>query len=42
MLHPPLTKEPKKANSLSEKQNVKVEIVELKEDGSLKKVKCID
>lgn len=35
-------KEPKKANSLSEGQTVKVEIVELKEDGSLKKVKCID
>ncbi len=35
-------KEPKKANSLSEGQNVKVEIVELKEDGSLKKVKYVD
>ncbi|MEQ8465432.1 hypothetical protein [Coleofasciculus sp. E1-EBD-02] len=33
-------KEPKKAKLLSEGQNVKVEIVDLKEDGSLKKVKC--
>lgn len=35
-------KEPKKANSLSEKQTVKVEILELKEDGSIKKVKSVD
>jgi len=34
-------KEPKKAKSLSEGQNVKVEVVALKEDGSLKKVKCV-
>lgn len=34
-------KEPKKAKSLSEGQTVKVEIVALKEDGSLKKVKCV-
>lgn len=33
-------KESKKANSLSEGQNVKVEILDLKEDGSIKKVKC--
>jgi len=33
-------KEPKKASLLSEGQIVKVEIVDLKEDGSLKKVKC--
>lgn len=32
-------KEPKKAQSLSEKQTVKVEILDLKEDGSPKKVK---
>ncbi len=32
-------KEPKKASSLSEGQNVQVEIVDLKEDGSIKKVK---
>ena len=35
-------KEPKKANSLSVGQNVKVEILELKEDGSIKKVKCVE
>jgi ABC-type uncharacterized transport system ATPase subunit len=34
-------KEPKKAKLLSEGQMVKVEIVSLKEDGSLKKVKCV-
>ncbi|MEQ8386150.1 MAG: hypothetical protein RH949_27700 [Coleofasciculus sp. A1-SPW-01] len=34
-------KEPKKAKSLSEGQTVKVEVVSLKEDGSLKKVKCV-
>jgi hypothetical protein len=34
-------KEPKKAKLLSEGQIVKVEIVSLKEDGSLKKVKCV-
>ena len=33
-------KEPKKAKCLSEDQNVKVEILDLKEDGSIKKVKC--
>jgi nucleoid DNA-binding protein len=33
-------KEPKKAQLLSEGQKVKVEILDLKEDGSLKKVKC--
>jgi hypothetical protein len=33
-------KEPKKAKSLSEGQKVKVEILDLKEDGSIKKVKC--
>ena len=32
-------KEPKKANSLSDGQKVKVEILDLKEDGSIKKVK---
>lgn len=35
-------KEPKKASSLSERQVVKVEILDLKEDGSLKKVKCCE
>ena len=35
-------KEHKKAQSLSEGQNVKVEILGLKEDSSIKKVKCID
>lgn len=33
-------KEPKKAQLLSEGQKVKVEILDLKEDGSIKKVKC--
>ncbi len=33
-------KEPKKAQSLSEGQTVKVEILDIKEDGSLRKVKC--
>ena len=33
-------KEPKKAQSLSEEQTVKVEILDIKEDGSPKKVKC--
>ena len=33
-------KEPKKAQSLSEGQVVKVEVLDLKEDGSPKKVKC--
>lgn len=35
-------KEPKKATSLKEGQVVKVEIVELKEDGSIKKIRLID
>ena len=35
-------KEPKKAPSLSEGQTVKVEILDLKEDGSLRKVKCCE
>ncbi|MDF5731956.1 MAG: hypothetical protein PUP92_29120 [Rhizonema sp. PD38] len=35
-------KEPKKAQFLSEGQTVKVEILELKEDGSIKKVKFTD
>lgn len=35
-------KEPKKAKLLSEGQVVKVEIVDLKEDGSIKKVKCTE
>jgi nucleoid DNA-binding protein len=34
-------KEPKKAKSLSEGQKVKVEILDLKEDGSIKKIKCV-
>ncbi|EDX72838.1 hypothetical protein MC7420_3284 [Coleofasciculus chthonoplastes PCC 7420] len=34
-------KDPKKAKLLSEGQTVKVEVVSLKEDGSLKKVKCV-
>ncbi|MEQ9356850.1 hypothetical protein [Coleofasciculus chthonoplastes] len=34
-------KEPKKAKLLSEGQMIKVEIMVLKEDGSLKKVKCV-
>ncbi|MEG4440947.1 hypothetical protein QUB47_06110 [Microcoleus sp. AT9_B5] len=33
-------KEPKKAQSLSEEQTVKVEILDIKEDGSIRKVKC--
>ena len=35
-------KEPKKASSLSEGQTVRVEIIELKDDGTIKKVKLID
>jgi hypothetical protein len=35
-------KEPKKSQLLSEGQQVKVEILDLKEDGSIKKVKCVD
>lgn len=35
-------KEPKKANSLQEKQAVQVKIVAIKEDGSIKSVKCVD
>ncbi|MBD2494457.1 hypothetical protein [Nostoc sp. FACHB-280] len=35
-------KEPKRALLLSEGQKVKVEILDLKEDGSIKKIKCID
>jgi hypothetical protein len=35
-------KEPKKAQLFSEGQTVKVEILDLKEDGSIKKVKCIE
>lgn len=35
-------KEPKKAQLFSEGQTVKVEILDLREDGSIKKVKCID
>lgn len=35
-------KEPKKASSLSEGQTVPVEITELKDDGTIKKVKLID
>jgi len=35
-------KEPKKAGSLGEKQIVKVKITALKEDGSIKSVKCVD
>lgn len=35
-------KEPKKAQSFSEGQKVKVEILDLKEDGSIKKVKCVN
>ncbi|TFI54818.1 hypothetical protein BLD44_007395 [Mastigocladus laminosus UU774] len=35
-------KEPKKAQSLSEGQLVKVEIVDIKEDGSIKKIKCVE
>ncbi len=35
-------KEPKKASLLQEGQTVKVEVVELKEDGSIKKIRLID
>lgn len=35
-------KEPKKASSLQESQMVKVKIVALKEDGSIKSVKCVE
>ncbi|MBD2384753.1 hypothetical protein [Cylindrospermum sp. FACHB-282] len=35
-------KEPKKADSLKEEQVVKVEILELKEDGIIKKIRLID
>lgn len=35
-------KEPKKASSLSEGQTMRVEIIELKDDGTIKKVKLID
>ncbi|MFB2772292.1 hypothetical protein ACE1AT_23840 [Pelatocladus sp. BLCC-F211] len=35
-------KEPKKAQFLSEGQFAKVEIVDIKEDGSIKKVKCVE
>jgi hypothetical protein len=35
-------KEPKKAQSLSEGQVVKVEVLDIKEDGSLRKVKCCE
>ncbi len=35
-------KEPKKVSSLTEGQKVKVKIVSLKEDGSIKSVKCAD
>lgn len=35
-------KEPKKANVLQEGQTVNVKIVSLKEDGSIKSVKCVD
>ncbi|MEG4998165.1 hypothetical protein [Microcoleus sp. B4-D4] len=35
-------KEPKKAQSLSQDQVVQVEILDLKEDGSLRKVKCCE
>ena len=35
-------KEPKKAQSLSENQVVQIEILDLKEDGSLRKVKCCE
>jgi len=35
-------KEPKKAQSIAEGQTVKVEILDLKEDGSLRKVKCCE
>lgn len=35
-------KEPKKASSLQESQMVKVKIVALKDDGSIKNVKCVE
>jgi ribosomal protein S1 len=35
-------KEPKKAQSLSEGQVVNVEILDIKEDGSIRKVKCCE
>ncbi len=35
-------KEPKKAKFISEGQKVKVEILDLKEDGSIRKVKCVE
>ncbi|MEH2265921.1 hypothetical protein [Nostoc sp.] len=35
-------KEPKKAQLLTEGQKVKVEILDLKEDGNIKKIKCAD
>ncbi|TAG60726.1 MAG: hypothetical protein EAZ28_06000 [Oscillatoriales cyanobacterium] len=35
-------KEPKKASSLQEKQAVQIKIVAIKEDGSIKSVKCVD
>ena len=35
-------KEPKKAQSLPEGQTVKVEILDIKEDGSIRKVKCCE
>lgn len=35
-------KEPKKAATLSEGQTVTIEILGLKEDGSIKRVKCVD
>jgi hypothetical protein len=35
-------KEPKKASSLQEGQTVKVKIAALKDDGSIKSIKCID
>jgi len=35
-------KEPKKAQTLSEGQTVKVEILDLKEDGSIKKLKWVE
>lgn len=35
-------KEPKKAQSLSEGQVVKVEVLDIKEDGSIRKVKCCE
>lgn len=35
-------KEPKKAKFISEGKTVQVEILDLKEDGSIRKVKCVD